>query len=571
MTKKHANFILCIMLLISIVLTSCAPAPAAPAPAQATEAPKTEAPKPAATEAAKTEAPTEAATEVVTEAAPARKKTLTLLDSTDSFYSLDPFLTIYAGYAHGAVYDYLLSVTPDFKGYTGYLADSWEIAPDNLHVTLHLRKDVKFQDGSAFNAEVVKWNFDMYMDEDLASPFGGDARDTIESVAVVDEYTIEITLKEPYAPIIYMLTWLPIASKEAYEKIGADGFAYNPVGTGMWKPVEIIQGSSISYVPNKDYNWSPPYIPVQGPSKFDDFVIRFLADESISYAMLETGEAQIGRVAPQYLEKAQADPNLEVIEGLATTLTYLGINNENPILKQDAVRQALAYTVNHDEIIQVGYEGQAIPSYSGLAPSMMGFNEADEEYSKQTSDDPAKAVAILEEAGWVLGPDNVRTKDGQRLEFKLASAANPIFQRMCETIQSQLAEVGIKTNIEMLDGDVVREQTIQGTHELIFWFYADIDPVVLGYSFLSSRIGASNRNRVNDPELDKMIMAQDQELDPVKRNELVSKTLKHLTDKRYHVPLLTTKLFTAYRKDMVKGVMFTVTGDPILASVEPAD
>lgn len=575
MKEKRLFVLFSFVLIASMMLASCAPAAtptAAPAAPAATEAPAAAAPTeaPAApAEAAPTEAP---AAEAPTEApaAPAatepQKGGQLVYVEPSSYYTLDPFVSNWHSTPQYSVYDTGASLKPDFSEYVGVLFESWESAADNLSVTCKVRPGVKFQDGTAFDAAAFKWNWDRYLDEKLAAPQGGDIRDNVKEVKVVDDMTVEIVLKNPYAPIYSQIANVELVSPTAYEKLGPDDFARSPVGAGPWKVKTITENTSILYERYEDYNWGPSYLDHQTAVYPDSLLIKYIPDESVRFAALETGEVHISPIPPQFLEKAKANKNITINEGLETGITYLGFNNEFKPLDDEKLRAAIGYVLNRDELIQVGYEGEAVATYGPLSPAEVGYSEAVEEEGKAVSDDIEKAKSMLDEAGYKEGADGVRVApDGKKLEFTLdvssASAAN---QRMAETIQAQLQEVGISLKIESIESQVIKEKTTKGTHEMILWNYSLLDPSILTYIFHSSRIGASNRNRVNDPELDKLIEAADQELNAEARNEKVAAVSSHLVAHRYHIPLLTVKAFTGYRSDIIAGVKFDKAGTVVL-------
>lgn len=530
---KHNRTLLAlfsVMLIASMLLASCAPAPAA-APA----------------------APTD------------QKKggQLVWVDS-GSYYTLDPFVTPWHAIPQYSVFDTQATLKPDFSGYVGDLLSSWEAAKDNLSLTAKLTKGAKFQDGTPVDAAAIKWNWDMYLDEKLASPGGGDARDNVKEVIVVDPETIKIVLKNPYAPIYSVLAALEIASPTAYKTLGADKFAQTPVGAGPWKVKTIVANTSILYERFADYAWGPSFADNKNAVYPDTLLIKYVDDESVRYASLETGEVQVAPVPPQFLAKAKANANIQIQEGVETGITYIGFNNEFKPFDDINVRQAISLAVNRDELVKVGYEGEAVPSYGPLSPAEFGFSQAVEDKGKAASNDVEKAKSMLDAAGYKAGADGIRVDpSGKKMDYTLDVAPNAANQRMAETFQAQMQKIGIKLTLEVLESQVIKDKTVKGTHQMIFWNYAMLDASILTYIFHSSRIGASNRNRVVDKDLDKLLEAADQELDPVARATKVQTVCNYLVDKRYHLPLLTVKAFTGFRKDLVAGLKFNKDATPI--------
>jgi len=474
---------------------------------------------------------------------------------------MDPFTNAWHSYPTGAVFGFLVGLSPDYKEWIGWLAESWTISEDNLVVTFKLKPGLTFTDGSPINSEAIKWNIDRHMDETIASPAGGDLRANLDFFEVIDDLTFAYHLKNPMAAFFVWIGSMEICSPTAYELYGPDNYSMHLTAAGPWIVSEVVPENYIHYVVNPDFNWEPTnYYDNTGPVNIPEYEIRFMSDPEVIYASLETGEITIAGIPTAYLEQARANPDITIVEGVETTLHYLGMNNQYEQLADINVRQAIAYAMNRQEIIDGAYDGFGIPSYAGLTPAMIGFSQADEDYSKQTSDDPAMAMQILEDNGWTMNADGVYAKAGVPLEFSIMVEPSQVMQRAAEIVQAQLADVGIKLNIAITENTAIREATVNGTHQFIWWTYGLIDPSIYTYIFNSNRMGASNRNRVVDPTLDAMLNTADQTLDPAVRMPLVSEITRYLADKRYHIPLFTLTSYTGYRNDQIEGLKFTPDG-----------
>ena len=469
------------------------------------------------------------------------------------YTSLDPFTNAWHATPTYAVFGTLISLSPDLKSYLPRLAESWEIADDNMSMTMTLRKDVTFTDGTPFNAEALKWIEDKYLDPELASPGGGTLRQAVESVDIVDDYTVRFNLFAPFAYLLDELTGSEMPSPTAYETLGPEQYAQELISAGEFVVKEVIPDVSILYEANQDYHYGVSACVNQGPPQFDQLLIKYINDTEVAYATLETGESDIVAIPPQYLDQARANPNIEVIESVTTTTNYFGMNNEFHPFDVEGVRQAIAYGINRQEIVDIAYEGQAQVLYQPLAPGNVGYNPAMEDYGKQTSDDPDKANTMLDDLGYVdTTGDGIReTPEGVAMDYALMFPQDPTLQRIAETLQAQLLNIGINTHLEVVDDTTMRQKTAEGSHEMFTWQYGLLTPNITTYIFDSSRIGASNRNHVNDPQLDALLAAQDQELDPVKRQAAVDEVTKYLIDHRFHVPLFSPMNYTGYRSDKI--------------------
>jgi peptide/nickel transport system substrate-binding protein len=561
---KKVLFVLLSMLVVgSMLITACAPAATeAPAPA-ATEAPMeqpTEAPAP--TEVPPTEVPpTEEPTAVPPTEVPAGPKKVVFVEQ-GGYTSLDPFTNAWHSTPTYAVFAVLFEYSQDLKEFSGILADSWEFAEDNLSMTIRLKDGLTFTDGTPVNAEALKWNFDKYLDPDLASPGGGTLRQSVESVEVVDDLTFKINLLAPFAYLTNELAGKEIASPTAYETLGPEEYAQQLISAGPFIVTEQIPDVSISYVANPDYTYGNSFCKNPGVMPFDELEIKYISDEAVAYAALETGEVDMVGIPPQYLQQAYDNPNIEVVESVTTSTRYFGMNNEFYPFTEEGVRQAIAYAINREEINLIAMEGQGVTLYQPLAPGNVGFNPAMEDYGKQTSDNVDMANQMLDDLGFVdTNGDGIRNEpNGKEMSYELMFPQDPTVQRIAETLQSQLLGIGIDSYLSPVDDTTMRQRTAEGSHEMFTWLYGLLTPNITTYIFDSARIGASNRNHVNDPELDALLAAQDQQLDPVKRQEAVDAVTKYLIDHRFHVPLLSPMSYGGYRSDKLEPGTIDILG-----------
>ncbi len=565
--KKGLFVLFGLLMVASMLFAACAPAateaPAVEEPA-ATEAPAeeaaaTEAP---AEEAAATEAP--AATEA---AAESTGPTQLVLVESGNYTSLDPFTNAWHANPAYAVFATLWDYSLDLKNFGGVLAESWEFAEDNMSATIKLKDGITFTDGTPVNAEAIKWNFDKYLDPELASPGGGTMRDFIDNVEIIDDLTFKVNLKAPWAMFMDEIAGKELASPTAYEAMGPVEYANALTSAGPYTVEEIIPDVSITYAANPAYTYASQYAHNAGPVQFDELVLKYMNDEAVIYAALETGEIQWAPIPAQYLEQARSNANVKIIEAEGTDTQYLGMNNQYYPFTEEGVRQAIAYAVNREELNLIAFEGAAIELYQPLGKGNIGWRAEMDDYGKLTSDDPAKAMAMLDELGFVdTDGDGIREEPatspnpGKKMSYELMTPVDPTNQRMAETLQSQLAAIGIETHIMTVDSTLMRQKTAEGSHQMIYWGYAMTTPDITTYIFRSSRIGASNRNHVNDPFLDTLLDAQDQQLDPVLRQQATDEISKYLIDHRFFVPLLSPMYYYGYRADMVDCTEWSIQG-----------
>jgi peptide/nickel transport system substrate-binding protein len=242
------------------------------------------------------------------------------------------------------------------------LAESWEVARDGKSYTFKLRKNVKFHDGTPFNAAAVKFTFDR-IQEPLGAP--GVARAFLgpyDGADVVDSHTVRVRLKQPYAPFLRMVGLSPLAplSPAAVQKMGQD-FSRKPVGTGPFMVKEWIPKSHVTLVRNPDYAWPPSIAAHRGPAYLEEITWRFVVEATTRTAVLQTGEAQVAEDL-SYADVAalEKNPDVRILRGVPAGTPWTIFPNVQRFPTNDpAVRRALHHAIGKDAIVRVVFHGQS--------------------------------------------------------------------------------------------------------------------------------------------------------------------------------------------------------------------
>ena len=404
-----------------------------------------------------------------------------------------------------SIYDCLVALDPETQEFVPWLATSWETSEDGLSYTFHLREDVKFHDGTPFNAEAVKFNFDRVHNPDLTShataPFG-----SYGSSEVLDEYTVKVNLVEPIAAFLdYVSFSYRMVSPAAVEKWGDADFGRHPVGTGPYKFVEWVANDHIALEKNPDYNWAPKIALHQGPAYLDQVNFRQIPESGTRIALLENGEIQVAVTVPAVeAQRLQEDPNFKLIVGYVPGVPFhFALNITKPPTDELAVRQAMNYGVDREAIVKTIYGayqtlGANTAAYNVLTPNTFGYDATAALYDYN----PEKAKQLLDEAGWVdTDGDGIREKDGQPLHVILGTWET---QSVADVVQAQLREIGFDIEVRVSPALTVNEQQQQGVSNGSPLPAARSDPDVLRTFMHSSNIGGFNFYFVNDPELDSL-------------------------------------------------------------------
>jgi glutathione transport system substrate-binding protein len=345
------------------------------------------------------------------------------------------------------------------------LAESYTASPDGLVYTFKLRRGVKFHDGTDFNAEAVKANFDRVTNPDNKLKRYG-LYSNIGKTEVVDPYTARVTLKSPFSAFINQLAHPSgvMISPAALKQWGSKDIAFHPVGTGPfklleWKPTDYIK------VGKFDGYWR------KGLPKVDTITWRPVADNNTRAALMQTGEAHFTFPVPYELaDVLKAKPELEIVAAPSIVLRYLSMNVQQKPFDNPKVRQAIAYAINKEALAKVAFNGYAAPA-EGVVPAGVEFAVKLGPWPY----DLAKAKQLLTEAGYPNG-----------FETELWSAYNhTIAQKVTQFLQQQLQQVGIRTKIQVLEAG-------QRVERVESWQDPATAPVRLYYVGWSSSTGEAD-------------------------------------------------------------------------------
>ena len=300
---------------------------------------------------------------------------------------------IQAYYLKGNIFNPLVTVDEDLN-FVPELAESWETQENGKVYVFHLRKGVKFHDGTDFNAEAVRWNIQWTTDRDSQSVMDA-FLDTIETAEVIDAHTIKITLKYPTFTLLPALAQyregLLIKSPTAYEKFGKQEAQQHPVGTGPFKLAKWEQNNLIVLEKNKDY-WKPglPYL--------DRVELKIMKDGVTRATALRAGEVDYVSWLPrEHVDRVTKQSKIQVWTGKGSSTAFSAFNVSRKPFDNPNVRIALAgYGIDRRAIAKAALLGHGGPQWGFLPPGAKGFKDLSELYAY----DPDKAKALLKEAGF---------------------------------------------------------------------------------------------------------------------------------------------------------------------------
>jgi peptide/nickel transport system substrate-binding protein len=514
-----------------VACTAAAPAPSAPAPAAPTTAaakPAEQKPAEAPKAAAPTQAPAAAAKPADTPkaaapAAPAVAKGGNLVYGIYTrFDTLDPTVTTFSvvGTVGYHIFDPYVWQTSAGKFEPG-LAESWTISPDGTEYTLKLRQNVKFHDGTPFNAEAVKFTFDRIIDPETKSQSAKSLLGPYDSSTVVDANTVRIKFKQPFAPFMNSLSlpYLAPQSPTAVKAAAKDYGVKTVVGTGPFKFTSYRVDQELKLEKNADYKWGPAHLTKDGGPFLETLTFRIIPEDNTRSATLQSGELTFADSLPAAeFKNLSAVKELEILSPVQAGSGHsVMMNVTNPPLDDVKIRQALEWATDKQGLINTVFNGVFKPACSPLTSNLLGYDaKACDKYKF----DQAKAGALLDEAGWKLNASTgVREKDGKplKLGFYFRSDSNNAVG-MATFLQNNWKKVGVDLDMQGLAQQGYFDAVRAGKHHFQFWWETNTDPDVVRTLLHSKNAdGGTNRNRYKNADMDKLIDAAAAESDPVKR------------------------------------------------------
>ncbi|MFB3925310.1 MAG: peptide-binding protein [Syntrophales bacterium] len=342
------------------------------------------------------------------------------------------------------VYNGLVKYDKDLN-VVGDLAESWEISRNGLVITFHLRKGVRWHDGHPFTADDVLYTYKVTIDPKTPTAYAGDFL-KVKKAEVLGPYTFRVTYDRPFAPAL--TSWgAAVLPKHLLEgkDITKSPLSRHPVGTGPYKFKEWIAGQKIVLVSNEDYFEGRPYI--------DGYVMRIIPDMATMFLELRAkGIDRMDLTPLQYTRQTESPffkKNFHKYRYTSFSYVYLGYNLLNPLFSSKEVRQAIAYAINKDEIIQGVLLGLGTAATGPFKPGTWVYNPNVKQYPY----DPQKARELLAKAGWRdTDGDGILDKDGKPFAFELiTNQGNEVRRKSAEIIQKRLAEVGISVKIRVIE------------------------------------------------------------------------------------------------------------------------
>lgn len=449
-----------------------------------------------------------------------------------------------------------------------YLAESYEVSPDAKTYTFKLRQDVKFSDGTPFNAEAVKFNFDRIVNPNFKAGGALSALAGYEKTEVVDEFTARVSFKAPNAPFLLYAAGgtLGMMSPTATKQQTPEQVTQTPVGSGPFVIKELVINDHATLVANKDYTRRAPWSDHAGPPYLDELVFKFVPEAATRATTLESGEAQmITVIPPQSLGRFEGNSAYTVVKPAWTGAPRFTALNVKLFPTDDpAVRQAILFATNKEAIVNNSYKGTGTVAYAPLTAKMLDPGPLKSLYPY----DPARAKQLLDQAGWKPGSDGIRVKDGKRLELVInAIDFGGGIENYIQLLQAQWREVGIDAKIKAQARAPWYEDNYKCATNAIPLFLRSGDLDGLFALYHSSNIGTNfNFSCYKNPEVDKLLEQGKAETDPEKRKQIYLQAEQKIMADAAVLPMVDELSVWGFKAN-VSGLVFTGYTYPVFSDV----
>ncbi len=427
------------------------------------------------------------------------------------------------------------------------------LADGGMDVTWKLRPGVKWHDGVPHSSADVKFTVDAMLKGDW-KPESTDGFDRISSVDTPDSLTAVVHYKEVYAP--YQMQFargtLPKHVLEGRDINTANDYNRSPLGTGPYRIAEWKTGEHVLLEKVKDY-WRGPGFP-----RIERILFRFIPNTNTRINQLKSGEVQMVALVPwDKVRELRGLSALRINRVVGNGYEHVTLNEKRFAPFRDLkVRQALAHAIDRQQIVSTMLDSLVEIVNGPIQPLSWAYEPNVRTYPF----DPAKARALLSEAGWTPGSDGTRTRNGQSLSFTLITQAGfAIRENIAQVLQQQFKDVGVQMNIQLIDGTSISSVWFAGDFDaMLHWWQTGADPELTLF-FASDRTPPAGRN-INyfaDDTLTRLLYASDRTADQTKRGELLREAQVRIAEL---VPELV--LYNTAKIDVVPANLRNFKGNP---------
>jgi len=432
-----------------------------------------------------------------------------------------------SGTINDEVFNGLVKYDKDIR-LIGDLAERWDVSPDGKTITFHLRKGVEWHDGAPFTADDCLFTYQKLMDPKVATPYSSSYMD-VAKAEVIDRHTFRVTYKEPFSPALE--SWaMGVIPKHLLDgkDLNTTEFNRKPIGTGPYRLKEWIAGQKIVLEANDRY--------FEGRPNIDQYIYRIIPDSSTMFQELLSGGVDMMGLNPlQYLRKSETRrirENYRKFRYPANAFTYLGYNLSSPLFSDKKVRQALAYAIDRQSIIDGVLMGLGQPCTGPFSYVSWAYNPKVKPYPY----DPERAKRMLADAGWKdRNSDGILMKDGRLFQFTiLTNQGNGERIKASEIMQQNFKKVGIEAKIRVMEWQAFLEQIDKHSFDaMILGWSMSRDPDLYDIWHSSkTKKGEYNFIGYKNAEVDRLLVAGRRTFDIEQRKKIYYRIHEILADEQ---------------------------------------
>lgn len=443
--------------------------------------------------------------------------------------------------------DRLLYQDPESLELSPWIAEELpEVNGDATEYTFTIREGVTYSDGSPLDAENVVKNFELYGkgDTDRGLPVS-EAINNYDRAEAVDERTVKFFFTAPSPGFAQAVSTINsgLVSNDTLDRTSDEfgpGNAAEIIGSGPFVVDNEQIGQQLDLVTRDDYDWAPAARAHQGAAEIDGVNFILAAESSVRVGTVVAGQADIARQIPAPDEVQFEAPGLSIVAA-STNGVNNGLNFRfgHPLLEDIRVRQALIHAIDREQIVSTLFSGSYPLSTGVLAQSALGYVDTSDYYEY----DVAKAQALLDEAGWVVGSDGIREKDGKKLELTFNEALpQPRSKDVVTLVQDQLSAIGV--GVDIISGDQVAQDTAKQDIDTVQVYHSMVGRA--DFDVLKSQYYSTNRNsllnlngatgELYDPELDELLDRIASVSTVEERQAASAAAQQHLAEQAYVLP-----------------------------------
>lgn len=401
------------------------------------------------------------------------------------------------------LFDQLTRYSPEDLTPVPALATSWSADEDGMAWTFELREGVVWSDGEPFDAEDVAFTFnDVVLDEELGAQSASQFT-TIDRVEIIDEHTVRFVLNTPFSALPYYLASfagiLPQHVLGSVENPLTEA-SFNkgtPVTTGPFEVAEFVPGSFVRLVPN-ELHWA-------GEPRLAGMIFRVIPDPNTQVAQARAGELDVvTRLSPNVAEGVEATPHLEVLRQSQNLFFFVAPNHDDERFADVRLKRALLMAIDRQAMIDAILGGYGQVATGPVAPMLGALYHPD---VRTYPYDPEAAGALLDEAGWTMGPDGVRVKDGEPLVLDMPTGQFGDLVPATLLVQQYWQDIGVQADVEVMEWNAyIQDVVVNRNYEVtLAWWSMPPTADVAPYFSCSAADSGNNIPNYCNPELDEVM------------------------------------------------------------------